>query len=137
MTVTWPSSVNEMEKMTIYSGLSIKVILLISSWVFAQVQPLAEMGINKSFDFGFSIGMMSLFIVYMIYENRKKDTKIIDHQEIYVNLLEKNMDAMTKFSEALVLMNKSLDSAATERKDLFKEISEHLRQLNNNLSNRS
>lgn len=107
-------------------SLSIKVALLIGMWIFAQVQPLAEVGIDKAFDQMFSIGLMMLFLVYMVYENRKKDKKQDEALEAYVELIRHNTKAIQNFAESNKDIAKSIERMADANQKAFERLENRL-----------
>lgn len=119
-----------------YFSVIIKGSMLVFSWIFAQLQPMAEMGINKAFDIGFSVGLLVLFLVYMIYEKRKIDTELKTKQDIYVGLIQSNTEAMVAFTGVLNNMNSELLRVAQERKEIFKEINKNIKEMNDKLSSK-
>lgn len=101
-------------------GVLIKGSLVFGSWYFAQIKPFTETGIiDKAFDNMFSLGLMVVFLVYMVYENRKKDKqKDVVHGE-YVELLKANITAIEAFAQSNKDIAKSVErSAASHEKAL-------------------
>lgn len=114
-------------------SLTTKAALLIGSWVFAQVSPLAEVGIDRAFDQLFSIGLMMLFLVYMIYENKKKDKKHEDNQKEYVGLLKQNTEAIQEFSASNKDVAKSVERSQEAQNDALDRLTRAFEKLEQKL----
>lgn len=102
--------------------LIIKVSLISASGFFAQVHPLAEIGIEKGFDQAFSIGIMFLFILYMIFENRAKDKQ--KDKVLADNLLvhQETLKAINNFSESNKDVAKSVERSTAIQAELVKNV---------------
>ena len=114
-------------------SISTKSALIIGAWVFAQISPLAEMGINRAFDQLFSIGLMMLFLVYMIYENKKKDKKHELSQKEYVGLLKKNTEAIQEFSSSNKDVAKSVERSQSTQNQAFDRLTRAFEKLEQKL----
>lgn len=115
------------------SDLFIKIGLIFSSWFFAQVQPFAEMGISKGFDQLFTIGMMMLFIIYIINESKKKDKKVNEGQDIYVELLKSNTRAFNDFAKTSAAINDHLRETDRIRRERYDKLHIDIKELNDKL----
>jgi len=128
---------HEMEKITMYSDIVIKITLVFGSWFFAQVQPFAEFGISRGFDQLFTIGMMMLFIVYIIHENKKKDKKVDQGQEIYIELLKNNTEAFREFSESMTLVKQHMSESERIRRERFAKLYQDIEKIDTKLSDQN
>jgi len=113
-----------MQEATIH--LFVKIFLLITAFfggVFQSVTTVVDSGdvIDRAFDYSFSVGVMALFIVYMVFENWAKDKKKDTAQNRLTDLLSKNIEAINDFSGTNKDIAKTLErmdsaqSAAIER----------------------
>lgn len=121
------------EKLHFYTTSMVKIIIIVASFLFYQLQPLAELGLSKAFDFGFSMGLMALFLVYIIMEKRKSDGDLRTTQNIYVDLLKANTEAIISFSQTLTILNNEIKQASDDRKDIYKELRSDMKELRNDV----
>lgn len=111
-----------------------KCSLVIGYWVFAQVQPLSDAGIvDKAFDYAFSVGLMMLFLVYMVYENRKKDKKQDDNQSAYVDLLRQNTEAIKEFSASNKDVAKSVERSTDAQNEALERLTRAFEKMEQKL----
>lgn len=103
--------------------LMVKIFLLISAFFTGVIQNIASntgVGgdfVDRSFDYSFTVGLMALFIIYMIFENWSKDRKKDTTQDRMTDLLITNIEAIKGFSETNKDIAKTLermDKAQTE-----------------------
>ncbi len=84
-------------------GLFVKVGILFSAWMVSFQQSVVEVistdeYIDRAFDTAFSLGLLILFVVYMIYENRVKDKRKELAQSENVELLRTNIEVIRSFT---------------------------------------
>ena len=111
----------------------VKISLIAMSTLFAQVQPLAELGISRGFDQLFSIGIMVVFIIYMLNENKKKDAYLSNQSSDYQDLLEKNTEAINNFSRVMDSIQNVMVSHQEERKQTLSKLNENMEKMNDKL----
>ena len=92
----------------------VKVSLIVSAVFFAQISPINEAGLiheglDRSFDQLFSLGLMFLFLVYMILENYNKDRKKEHLQDSLASLMQGNIMAINEFSQSNKDVSKSVE----------------------------
>lgn len=108
-------------------SLSVKLVTIIGAWFFAQVQPFAESGlVEKAFDQLFSIGLLVVFLIYVVYENRKKDKKQDEALEAYVELIRHNTKAIQNFAESNKDIAKSIERMADANQKAFERLENRL-----------
>ena len=84
-------------------GLFVIVGILFSAWMVSFQQSVVEVispdeYIDRAFDTAFSLGLLILFVVYMIYENRVKDKRKELAQSENVELLRTNIEVIRSFT---------------------------------------
>ena len=114
-------------------SLLIKITIIVSAWVFAQIEPLAEYGISQGFDQAFSIGLMMLFLVYMILENRKKDNHLTDKQDAYVDLLQKNQQVIAETAESQKDVSKTIERSTKAQTEALNRLTSAFEKLEQKL----
>jgi len=92
-------------------SLIIKVSLISSSFVLARFQVLSEMDVvNRAFEMSFSVGLMVVFLIYMIYENRKKDMRQVEVFGTYVDMTKETTKTIENFTQILSGINQKMES---------------------------
>jgi|GEM_PF-1482321 len=110
-------------------GVVVKGGLLVSAWVFAQLEPMAEFGMEKAYDMGFSVFLLFIFLIYMVYENRntnkKKDNIQAQNNKLQTDnkeILVHNIEAIINFAGAVKDMAKSQERSAITYQESQKEV---------------
>lgn len=118
-------------------SLIIKISLVTSSFVLARFQALSELGVvNRAFEMSFSVGLMVVFLIYMVYENRKKDERQVDVYKTYVDMTVGTIKTIEGFTHSL---NSIAESLKTDRKahttenediaELLKDVSDRVKDI--------
>ena len=105
-------------------SLGIKISLLLSAFVLARFQALSELGIvDRAFEMSFSVGLMVMFLVYMIYENRKKDERQLRVHDDYVLMSKDTIKTVEDFANAMKGVAKSIerDTAKKEKDSEYRD----------------
>lgn len=117
------------------TDLVVKGGLVGAAWVFAQVKPLADLGIQQAFDQLFSLGLLMLFLVYMIYENKKKDKKHDQGQQAYVDLIQQNSEVIRDFAESNKDVAKSVERSQQQQTQVLESLTRVIERLDNRVNN--
>lgn len=113
----------------------IKISLITSSFVLARFQTLSELGIvERAFEVSFSIGLLVLFVVYMIYENRKKDERQMRVHDDYVLMSKDTIKTVEGFASAMKDVAKSIQRDADARIKDSEERNNRLQRIEDKLN---
>ena len=118
-----------------FMGIVIKGSLLFlawAGWVYAQlgtadITPEAmivtpEAMIDRAFDAAFSLGLLIMFLIYIIYENKVKDQKFTKLQGEQLEILKTNIEMMKDTKTANMVVVATLERTA----ETFKERNDRL-----------
>jgi len=100
-------------------SLGIKISLVTSAFVLARFQALSELGIvDRAFEMSFSVGLMVVFLIYMIYENRKKDERQLRVHDDYLLMSKDTIKTVEDFANAMKDVAKAIErDTAKKEKD--------------------
>lgn len=118
-------------------SLAIKISLITSAFVLARFQALSELGVvDRAFEMSFSVGLMVMFLIYMIYENRKKDERQLKVHEDYILMSKDTIKTVESFANAMKDVAKSIErdtknkeKDSEDRDKILKRIEEKINQI--------
>lgn len=118
--------------------LLVKISLLVSAFFTGVMQNISTGAVegdfvDRAFDYSFTVGIMALFIIYMIFENWSKDRKKETTQNKLTELLSKNIEAINEFSTSNKDVAKSLERSEKTHSEALDRMTKAFEKLESKL----